>query len=102
MTETGHLCQAWASNYPNDHSNKPETYDPDNFPDATIEDAGNYCRNPDNSKKPWCYIADPDGPKRKYCDIPMCGEYANSDSDCHCLRCSFITVYLRDKNILWF
>ena len=72
VTETGHVCQAWISHYPNDHTKEPSTNDPDQFPDASIEDAGNYCRNPDDSKMPWCYIADPDGPPRRYCDIPMC------------------------------
>ncbi len=41
------------------------------FPDATVEDAANYCRNPDNGATPWCYTTDPDV-RFELCDIPMC------------------------------
>lgn len=33
----------------------------------------NYCRNPDSSEKPWCYIAGPDGAvQRQICSIDTC------------------------------
>lgn len=32
-----------------------------------------YCRNPDNSERPWCYIAGPDGTvQRQLCTIDTC------------------------------
>ncbi|XP_037550311.1 tissue-type plasminogen activator-like [Nematolebias whitei] len=32
----------------------------------------NYCRNPDQRLKPWCYVQKRGGTKREYCDIPRC------------------------------
>lgn len=33
----------------------------------------NYCRNPDASERPWCYIAGPDGTiQRQFCTIETC------------------------------
>ncbi|XP_029915822.1 phosphoinositide-3-kinase-interacting protein 1 [Myripristis murdjan] len=35
----------------------------------------NYCRNPDSSERPWCYIAGPDGMvQRQFCSIQPCSE----------------------------
>ena len=39
--------------------------------DVTLEDAANYCRNPDGSRSPWCYTTDV-GVRWQYCDIPLC------------------------------
>ncbi|VDI01937.1 plasminogen [Mytilus galloprovincialis] len=51
-------CQRWDSDTPHGHS----------FNNLNAE---NYCRNPDNEPKPWCYTTDPD--KRwEICDIPFC------------------------------
>ena len=58
-TISGIVCQAWGSSTPHKHS----------FKKLTTEK--NYCRNPDNAKKPWCYTLD--SIKRwEYCDIPLC------------------------------
>ncbi|XP_037339072.2 phosphoinositide-3-kinase-interacting protein 1 [Pungitius pungitius] len=33
----------------------------------------NYCRNPDSSERPWCYIAGPDGTvQRQFCAVKTC------------------------------
>lgn len=33
----------------------------------------NYCRNPDSSRRPWCYITGPaDVVHRQFCDIQAC------------------------------
>ena len=33
----------------------------------------NYCRNPDSSERPWCYIAGPDGTvQRQFCAVDTC------------------------------
>ncbi|TNN51202.1 Phosphoinositide-3-kinase-interacting protein 1 [Liparis tanakae] len=38
----------------------------------------NYCRNPDSSERPWCYIAGPDGAiQREFCAIDTCKEEAS-------------------------
>ena len=42
------------------------------FPDETMADAANYCRNP-VEPQPWCYTLDK-VKKRGFCDIPLCGE----------------------------
>ena len=78
QTEGGFECQAWTSHSPNNHESNSESNDPAHFPDATLEDAQNYCRNPDDSWKPWCYLADPDEERWDYCDIPYCGEALTS------------------------
>ncbi|CAH1784926.1 unnamed protein product, partial [Owenia fusiformis] len=55
-TATGIQCQRWDAQYPHQHDKN----DPSRFPDATLEDAANYCRNPDmHSGGPWCYTVDP-------------------------------------------
>jgi len=45
------------------------------YPDGSVNDASNYCRNPDNNYDGglWCYTTDPD--KRwESCDVPSCGQ----------------------------
>ncbi|KAJ8302241.1 hypothetical protein KUTeg_021228, partial [Tegillarca granosa] len=41
----------------------------------------NYCRNPDNSAKPWCYV-DLKGTK-EFCKIPLCNECLTSNNGIH-------------------
>jgi hypothetical protein len=65
---TGEICQRWDSQSPNTH----EYTDPAQFPDDTLADASNYCRNPTNmAYGMWCvvvsyywYI--------DFCDVPLC------------------------------
>ena len=67
-TWTERMCQRWDTQAPHQH----EYTDPDLFPDATLEEASNYCRNPNaDPAGPWCYTTDPEIPTQ-YCDIPMC------------------------------
>ena len=44
---------------------------PEKFPDLSVEDAKNYCRNPDGARNLWCYTTDPSA-KFEYCYIPLC------------------------------
>jgi len=39
--------------------------------DVNLLGAHNYCRNPDGSQMPWCYVT-PD--ENEPCDIPVCGQ----------------------------
>ena len=49
--------------------------------DATLEDAMNYCRNPDGEPGPWCYTTD-SSKRWELCDVEQC------ISKCICtLRC---------------
>lgn len=41
------------------------------FRDKDLKD--NYCRNPDNRLRPWCYTMDPKT-KWEYCNITVCGK----------------------------
>ena len=43
----------------------------DDFPDATLDDAGNYCRNPDGEPNLWCYTTNSSS-RWEYCDVPLC------------------------------
>ena len=43
-------CQRWDAQTPHGH----DYTDPRYFPDATVEEAGNYCRRMDE-RWPWCY-----------------------------------------------
>ena len=68
-TKSGRNCQRWVSNTP--HPPSPGVI-PKNFPDSSIYEAENKCRNPDREPKgPWCYTMDP-AVRWEYCDIPMC------------------------------
>ena len=69
-TKMGTTCQRWDSQTPHKHT----FYQPDNFPDSSLDEVANSCRNPDNYYGgPWCYTTDPE--KRwEFCDVPFCGK----------------------------
>ena len=64
VTASGIPCQSWTEQCPHRHTMN-NTY-------PELNDAKNYCRNPQNSgKRPWCFTTDRN--KRwEYCDIPNC------------------------------
>ncbi|CAH1776938.1 unnamed protein product [Owenia fusiformis] len=69
-TLKGHTCQRWDSQTPHSHTRN----NPDNFPEKTLADAANYCRNPDGEPGgPWCYTTNP-GERFEYCGIPFCND----------------------------
>uniref|UniRef100_A0A3B4FMD3 Kringle domain-containing protein n=1 Tax=Pundamilia nyererei TaxID=303518 RepID=A0A3B4FMD3_9CICH len=53
VTETGKTCQSWSAQTPQIHNRTPQ-----NYPCKGLDN--NYCRNPDNERRPWCYTTDPD------------------------------------------
>ncbi|XP_048865389.1 hepatocyte growth factor-like [Brienomyrus brachyistius] len=63
-TESGKECQRWDLQEPHRHAFHPKRY-----PDKGLND--NYCRNPDNRLRPWCFTLDPRSPW-EYCDIRAC------------------------------
>uniref|UniRef100_A0A8C8DXZ8 Hepatocyte growth factor a n=1 Tax=Oryzias sinensis TaxID=183150 RepID=A0A8C8DXZ8_9TELE len=63
-TESGRECQRWDSPRPHRHQ-----FQPKKFRDKDLKD--NYCRNPDNRLRPWCFTMDPKTPW-EYCDIAVC------------------------------
>ena len=58
ITRSGRFCQRWAEQIPHFH----DVTSAGLLPDATIEEASNFCRTPSNSpnKQPWCFTTDPD------------------------------------------
>ena len=68
-TKSGRTCQAW-SQTPHGH----KINDSVNFPDETLEEAANYCRNPDDEPNgPWCYTMDPEK-LWEYCNVTYCDQ----------------------------
>ena len=66
MTASGLPCQRWDSQSPHSHPNS----DASRFPDATMGETTNYCRNPDNDATLWCYTTT--SVRWDYCAVPMC------------------------------
>jgi len=68
MTISGIACQRWDSQKPHSHNDNIASM----FPDATLADASNYCRNPDSKDGGlWCYTSDPDK-QWEFCNVPKC------------------------------
>ncbi|XP_066264242.1 uncharacterized protein [Branchiostoma lanceolatum] len=64
-------CQRWDSQSPHSHPHTPQAH-----PDAGLEE--NFCRNPDNKERPWCYTADP-AQTWDYCDVMECADPFSRD-----------------------
>ncbi|XP_060069923.1 sushi, von Willebrand factor type A, EGF and pentraxin domain-containing protein 1-like [Ylistrum balloti] len=62
ITVSGRKCQSWNSTSPHKHRLK-------------LPNSENFCRNPDNEPKPWCYTVDP---RRRWevCPVPRCNDGA--------------------------
>ena len=66
-TRNGYTCRSWSLG-----STCAEARDDANFPDGSIAEARNYCRNPDGkSGGPWCHTTDPNR-DWDYCAVPLC------------------------------
>ncbi|XP_030631574.1 hepatocyte growth factor a [Chanos chanos] len=72
-TESGKECQRWDSQRPHRH-----TYQPHRHSGKGLDD--NYCRNPNNDVRPWCYTMDKNTPW-EYCDISICDSDNSPDMD---------------------
>ncbi|KAG7454310.1 hypothetical protein MATL_G00258320 [Megalops atlanticus] len=70
-TESGKECQRWDLMEPHQHPFHPKRY-----PDKGLSD--NFCRNPDNRLRPWCFTMDPETPW-EYCDIKACDSDSETD-----------------------
>ncbi|XP_019645259.1 PREDICTED: uncharacterized protein LOC109486004 [Branchiostoma belcheri] len=64
VTESGRTCQRWDSQTPHNHP-----YTAANYPAAGLEQ--NYCRNPEDGSRVWCYTTDP-SKRWENCDVPVC------------------------------
>ena len=76
-TKSGKSCQRWDSNSPH-IPNIP--LNPNDFPEKSVEAAGNKCRNPDKGDSPWCYTKNPQT-RWEFCDIPMCDGNSVNEKD---------------------
>ncbi|XP_061196141.1 uncharacterized protein LOC133204431 [Saccostrea echinata] len=64
-TKDGIACQRWDKLQPHEHKFSL------GFLGLSASEHENYCRNPDNGVKPWCYTLN-DTVRYQYCDIPLC------------------------------
>ncbi|XP_060591140.1 plasminogen-like [Ruditapes philippinarum] len=56
-TASGKTCQRWDSDYPH---KRDDTIKETQFPDETLADASNYCRDPFRESILWCRTTDPE------------------------------------------
>ena len=70
VTATGKSCQRWDAQQPHSHGQVS-----DNFPDGSLEEVANFCRNPDQKWWPWCYTMT--DTRWEYCAIEdiVCRKY---------------------------
>lgn len=66
VTIKNKMCQRWDSQTPHAHM-----FTSAHFPDETLEDAGNYCRDPRDEGHLWCHTTDP-SINWQYCDMEHC------------------------------
>jgi len=78
QTVSGHICHRWDANIPYSH-----TFTAEDFPDESLSDANNYCRNPDqDADGPWCYTIDP-SIGRETCGIQLCNQSGKTTGSWH-------------------
>jgi len=70
ITKTGKTCQRWDSHTPHKHG-ETAWEDAGNYPDETVADAANHCRNPGGEEMPFCMTTDPKT-FHEECNIPKC------------------------------
>ncbi|XP_077408148.1 plasminogen [Vanacampus margaritifer] len=83
VTESGKTCQSWSTQTPHKHNRSPEDY-----PCKGLDN--NFCRNPDNERKPWCYTTETET-RWEHCTVPTCGDapgpdepvVSTDDDDCY-------------------
>ena len=64
-THSGRTCQPWNHQWPHQHGFTTDQYG------ASGIGIHNFCRNPNNAARPWCYTSDP-WRRAEYCDVPDC------------------------------
>ncbi|XP_066275219.1 plasminogen-like [Branchiostoma lanceolatum] len=68
------VCQRWDSKSPHSHPHTPQAH-----PDAGLEE--NFCRNPDNKERPWCYTTD-ESRRWDYCNVTECVDPTRESTVC--------------------
>ena len=72
-TVNNNICQSWSEQRPHNHQRQ----DPNMFPDDTLEDAENFCRNTGIADGGftdplWCFTTNATH-RYEACFVPMCG-----------------------------
>ncbi|XP_045208447.2 uncharacterized protein LOC123560297 [Mercenaria mercenaria] len=75
-TRSGKVCQSWDSQFPHDH----EVFLDSQFPDGSVVDALNYCRDPYNEGYLWCFTVD-NVTKLEHCIFDYRYQLSNFTSD---------------------
>uniref|UniRef100_A0A8C5HD14 Hepatocyte growth factor-like n=1 Tax=Gouania willdenowi TaxID=441366 RepID=A0A8C5HD14_GOUWI len=78
-TESGIECQRWDSARPHKHHFQPKKHRKEDLRD-------NYCRNPDNRLRPWCYTMDSKTPW-EYCNITVCDSVPVEETEGNITAC---------------
>jgi len=93
-TSTGRSCLRWDSL----SLHAANLQDANRFPDASLNDASSYCRNPDRkSDGPWCYWGD-DESSWEYCSIPSCTGRLSIPSIQRIVSC----IYIDSNNVTYY
>ena len=92
VSVNGNVCQGWWLIYQG-------AGDDDKFPDNTVADAQNLCRNVDNMySQPMCLVRD----RLEDCNIPLC---SNNGNLYHMTRGDwkhiYIYIYIIHVNVIW-
>ena len=70
LTVTARSCRMWSD--VKDSKDQSVMFTDEHFPEQSIDEAYNFCRNPNASKSgSWCYTTDP-RMEWEYCPIPSC------------------------------
>ena len=97
-TIAGLTCQAWGSNSPHRHDFLSDSM----FPDGSVTEASNFCRNPDNKEHngPWCYTTDVNV-RWQHCDVPLCGRYKQKQKKTFGIKSFLRTRCIEHKEIFF-
>ena len=68
VTVNDNQCQFWSSVYPYNHTYEDDARSP---MDGSVKAAKNFCRDPTNKGRPWCYTVDPEV-VWEYCSFRPC------------------------------
>ena len=77
-TISGNTCQRWDTDLPHVR-NSDIVQDMNNFPEATLAEVVNYCRQSSAAARPWCYTTNP-SVRWEYCNIPRCKRYYSTSN----------------------
>ena len=72
LTVTGKKCAEWNEVEP--ESDDEEALNPAAFPEVSLKEAKNFCRNPEATAfSPWCFL-DKDKDEKEPCFVPLCND----------------------------